>query len=73
MNYIGLNGRCKGTSTTETAKASCAARVCREASNTLKDDASCNSYKTGCVTTGAGCIDVLSTCNSYTGTATTCA
>ena len=73
LNYIGTNGKCKGTSATETAKANCAARVCREAASTLKDDGSCGNYKSGCVSTGAGCIDVLGACSSYTGTATTCA
>lgn len=32
----------------------------------------CDSWLSGCKTTGYGCIDVVPACSSYTGTAATC-
>lgn len=32
----------------------------------------CDTWKSGCITTGLGCIDTLPLCNTYTGTVDVC-
>ncbi|CAD8206022.1 unnamed protein product [Paramecium pentaurelia] len=50
-SLFGSDGRCKaGTS------GKCAARVCTEALTSLTTNKQCDDYKSGCVTTGAGCV-----------------
>ena len=40
----------------------CATKPCSMAPTTLLTNATCSSYRTGCVTNGAGCIDSTSLC-----------
>ncbi|CAK64744.1 unnamed protein product (macronuclear) [Paramecium tetraurelia] len=50
-SWYGSDGRCKpGTA------GKCAARVCTEALTSLTTNKQCDDYKSGCVTTGAGCV-----------------
>ena len=45
---------------------------CREAPITLNTNENCKIFKSGCVTTGRGCTNMLGPCSSYKGTETTC-
>ncbi|KAM3128877.1 hypothetical protein pb186bvf_019012 [Paramecium bursaria] len=63
---IGTDGQCtKG-------EVSCRKLLCTDAPITNIVDAACDTFLSGCITTGQGCIDVLGKCESYTGTALTC-
>ena len=50
----------------------CLTLNCEDAPSTMTSNSSCNGFKPGCVTTGAGCTSSLKSCNSYSGTYITC-
>lgn len=64
----GSDGPCKGV----TSGTKCSVMACTEASDSLSTDEDCNNFKSGCVTTGKGCISTRGTCSTYTGTNDTC-
>jgi len=68
VGYKGSDGICEGDSGTT----NCRSRICKNAPTSNNTDTLCNAYKTGCVTTGKGCITIKSTCSSYSGTTITC-
>ncbi|CAD8205842.1 unnamed protein product [Paramecium pentaurelia] len=45
---------------------------CTEADSSLATHGACDTWKAGCKTTGAGCIDSIPSCNNYQGTSETC-
>ena len=51
---------------------SCASTDCTNAPNTLTTPAACSAYRTGCITTGAGCVETTAACSAYKGTQTIC-
>jgi hypothetical protein len=50
----------------------CREMKCIEADTKLNTDTACSEWLFGCKTTGVGCIDVLSSCTTYSGTSTSC-
>lgn len=62
---IGLDGIC------QKGGQYCKSRVCSEAP-ALNSNVTCSLYKSGCLTTGKGCIDQLGACSTYLGNTTTC-
>ena len=46
----------------------CKSKVCTD-QKTFTTDADCKTYRDGCVTNGAGCVDInIATCAIFTGT-----
>ncbi|CAD8058154.1 unnamed protein product [Paramecium sonneborni] len=50
----------------------CVKKTCLTAPTSTSSDEQCMIYLLGCVTTGYGCIDKLSTCDTYKGVKSTC-
>lgn len=61
-NFSAKDKPCKGVSN---VVASCVSVECYEAANTYDTDEKCEKFKTGCKTTGFGCVDAsLLTCEN---------
>jgi hypothetical protein len=41
--------------------------LCSEADKTLNTNEKCNEWRSGCVTTGKGCTDILQNCDQIDG------
>lgn len=65
---IGSDGKCIGIDGLV-----CKTRECVDADITINNDIECQSFKSGCFTTGKGCVSVKGLCSSYIGTANECA
>ena len=61
LNYIYYK-KCWSTSTT--TKGACIDRICSH-NTTATTDVDCDTFLTGCVTKGTGCIESTSECSSY--------
>ena len=60
---IGSDGACIADSTA--GSTACRPIVCTDAPATTATNTACNTFLSGCVTTGKGCVGSLSSCNSY--------
>ncbi|TNV71570.1 hypothetical protein FGO68_gene4687 [Halteria grandinella] len=67
--FTGNSKKCWGTSDTVTG--ACRDRTCAD-NTTATSDSECESFLTGCLTTGAGCISKTSGCSAYKGTQDDC-
>ncbi|CAD8212117.1 unnamed protein product [Paramecium pentaurelia] len=67
VGYIGSDGVCEG----DVGGSKCRARKCENA--IFSSDALCEYYQSSCKTNGKTCVSQLTACNTYKGTATTCA
>jgi hypothetical protein len=63
--YTGNDIKCWGTSDSVTGP--CRDRVCTDNTSATSND-ECETFLTGCLTTGAGCISKSAACSSYKGT-----
>lgn len=59
--------KCKPTATPSTSTSSCSNRSCYD-NVVATSDSDCDSYLSGCVTRGVGCIPNTEPCTSYRGT-----
>ena len=60
---IGSDGAC--TANTAAGSTACRPLACTDAPTTTATNTACNTFLSGCVTTGKGCVSVLSACSSY--------
>ena len=60
---IGSDGTC--TASTFNGATVCRPIACTDAPANTATNTACNTFLSGCVTTGKGCVSVLSACNSY--------
>nr|CAA59447.1 alpha-51D-immobilization antigen [Paramecium tetraurelia] len=67
VGYIGSDGVCEG----DAGGSKCRARKCENGA--FNTDDLCKQYQSSCKTNGKACVSALSACNTYKGTATTCA
>ncbi|CAD8175771.1 unnamed protein product [Paramecium pentaurelia] len=67
VGYIGSDGVCEG----DAGGSKCRARKCEN--GTFNTDDLCKQYQSSCKTNGKTCVSSLTACNTYKGTATTCA
>ncbi|CAK67224.1 unnamed protein product (macronuclear) [Paramecium tetraurelia] len=67
VGYIGSDGVCEG----DAGGSKCRARKCENGA--FNTDDLCKQYQSSCKTNGKTCVSALSACNTYKGTATTCA
>ncbi|CAD8113555.1 unnamed protein product [Paramecium primaurelia] len=67
VGYIGSDGICEG----DAGGSKCRARKCEN--GTFNTDELCKQYQVSCRTNGKTCVSALTACNTYKGTATTCA
>jgi len=59
--------RCRPTATASTSLSACINKTCYD-NVTATTDSECDTYLSGCVTRGAGCIPNTESCTSYRGT-----
>ncbi|CAD8211577.1 unnamed protein product [Paramecium octaurelia] len=67
VGYLGSDGVCEG----DAGGSKCRARKCENGA--FNTDELCKQYQSSCKTNGKTCVSALSACNTYKGTATTCA
>ncbi|CAD8113351.1 unnamed protein product [Paramecium primaurelia] len=67
VGYIGSDGVCEG----DAGGSKCRARKCENGA--FNTDELCKQYQASCKTNGKTCVSALTACNTYKGTATTCA
>ncbi|CAK89346.1 unnamed protein product (macronuclear) [Paramecium tetraurelia] len=67
VGYVGSDGICEG----DAGGSKCRQRKCENGA--FNTDDLCKQYQSTCKTNGKACVSSLSACNTYKGTATTCA